>query len=280
MKSFQVFFALVLLSEGAWSSFNFEVGGSSSGGYFTAGVDVELKELNQRLGSDLSLFSQGTVNSTKYTDSGTGEMKRELDYSFDGGGQFGFYEIYSGTMKALYLSTPDQGITASGGEIEWSASPSDYFIGLMAGSLQYQHLIQFSTRRGSRTADNSLKQDWWGAQAGYDFEFASLSVAFQKFSYDRDVVQFVNFLNQPVVDYLVGASTSWVRSFPESRSTVSVTVPFREIWSVNVSGQKSVLEADSSVERTGTVAVTYDEESRSFTLGAGSGLLFLGIQFN
>ncbi|MCE3011231.1 MAG: hypothetical protein LW875_11535 [Proteobacteria bacterium] len=272
--------SLLILPASVWSSYSFEMGGSGNGGYLSAGVDVELEDLSERLNTDLSIFSQGTVNSTKYTDSGSGEIKRELDYSFEGGGRFGFFQVYENSLKALYLSTPDQGITASGGEIELSLNSEKLSLTALSGSLQYQQLIQFSTRRGGRTTDNTLKQDWWGLQAGYDFNVLNLSLGYQKFSYDRDVVQFVNFLNQPVVDYLVGASTSWIRSFPKTRSSVALSVPFRKVWSAQISGQRSILAADSSLERTGSVSLTYDDESRSYTVGAGSGLVFLGVQFH
>lgn len=225
-----------------------EVGADQSSGSFTVGLfsDACFGECPEDIEPSFDLGANYTLTRIRFDDAGTNEEKIENEHLITG--QFDWLKANPWTLglrSRLFLA-PDQGLQSRGGELklgyEFTFSEDEdrsLQLSVLLGQTKYDQRISFSTRRGTTEFNPELTQKTRGLELTYFHKDTRLSLSYTKYSYEEDVKKFLDFLNRPVGDFLLGSSSGWVRGSQDQERELSWQQKWTESWSTALRAGRS-----------------------------------------
>jgi hypothetical protein len=225
-----------------------EVGADQSSGSITLGLfsDSCFGECPEQVDPRFDVDVNYTLTRIRFEDAGTSEEKIENEHLIIG--QFNWQKSKPwilGLSSRVFL-VPDQGLQSRGGELkagyEWLVSNDEnrsLELSVLFGQTKYDQRISFSTRRGTAEFNQELTQKSRGLNLSYMHKDTRLSFSYTKYSYEEDVKRFLDFLNRPVGDFLLGPTSGWVRGSQDQNRQVSWQQNWSESWSSTVRAGRS-----------------------------------------
>lgn len=231
---------LFAISAGAELERSFELGRDQESSSFMAGLitDSCFGPCAEREEASFELGLSYTLTRIQFEDAGTGDKKIENEHLFSG--QIEWLTITPwllGASSRLFLA-PDQGLQSRGAEIsfgyEWMIDQDlDHTVSsqLIFGETKYEQRISLSTRRGTAEFNPELHQKSRGVELRYTWKKTQFGFSYMKYSYEEDVRRFLDFLNRPVGDFLLGASSGWVKGSQDQERNFFWSQQWSNQWS-------------------------------------------------